>query len=67
MQRRLHATSLLKPCPTAGQRLQSGGKGTGVVVEGIYEVIKMCIGLPAQSGAYTRYESSLLPSLPPRL
>ena len=35
----------------------------GVVVEGIYEDIKMCIGLPAQSGAYTHYTSSLPPPL----
>ena len=36
-----------------------GGRGEGVVVEGIYEDIKMCIGPPAQSGAYTHYTSSL--------
>ena len=27
-------------------------------MEGIYEDIKMCIGPPAQSGAYTHYTSS---------
>ena len=50
-------------CEGGGGR-GTGATGAGVVVEGIYEDIKMCIGLPAQSGAYTHYTSSLA-ALPP--